>query len=809
MSTQTLLPHPPGADRTENEPAGVSDRPASDRPARRLVRQLRRTPFTLGVLLLLLTAGTVTQTLWRAADSDSLAMRALSFGAERLHDGQLWTFVTGAVLLPRPEFYLVVGLIVAVVVGAYERRVGSRRAAFALIGTQLIGTGVAALLLLPLQHGPWAWANTVSGDLDLGLSAGALGVIGAASALFDSPWRTRIRAVGLAYLAAMLLRSGLLWDLEHLLAFGAGIAAGPRLAGRSRLPWHLPRLDEMGIRLGVGVLVVISAVTTVVETIYPGVGGLFGNGLPATPPAHGLAVVIAGSAVAVLVADALRRGRAAAWWVAVAGSSLTVVNSLVNVRGPIRIGDTIGAAIILVALLAFRNAWHWRTPDGFAVRSLRRVVLAVLVFGAGWITLIWAVQGHFRSVPDVTDVLREAMSRFTFSTGPLVPRDALAHAVLAITAVAWAATLIGLLVGWLYADRGPDAGSKEKIGRLLRRHGGGSLGWMRTWPTFSTWTTRDGQVAISYCVVGTVAIAIGDPVGPTALLADAVRQFQTHCRYAGWTPAWFAATGPLVQAARGWRAVQIGEDTILDLPTLEFVGKSWQDVRTARNRAARENITMVTGRLTDFAPDLRQKIERLSQDWVSQKALPEMGFTLGTVGHALDPEMRTHVAIDAGGEVQGVTTWLPVHRDGAVVGWTLDLMRRHPDGFRPVMEYLIAESALEFKQQGYRTVSLSVAPLARRSETAGRRRLLDRTLDVISRLLEPAYGFRSLLAFKAKFHPQFLPVYLMYSRPADLPAISLAIGRAYLPHLDARSAAGLALSMRRSRHPATAAKTGS
>ncbi len=207
---------------------------------------------------------------------------------------------------------------------------------------------------------------------------------------------------------------------------------------------------------------------------------------------------------------------------------------------------------------------------------------------------------------------------------------------------------------------------------------------------------------------------------------------------------------------------------------------------------------MVTGRLSDFPAELGERIEGISREWVSQKALPEMGFTLGTVQHALDPEIRTHVALDADGAVQGVTTWLPVYENGAVIGWTLDLMRRRPDGFRPVMEYLIAESALLFQAEGYQRLSLSVAPLARRTQITGKRTMLDRTLDMMSGLLEPTYGFQSLLAFKAKFQPEFKPVYLVYTGMAELASISLAIGRAYLPNLDTRQAAMLLRGLRRS-----------
>lgn len=771
---------------------------------RRLGAAFGGIPFTLAALVLLLGMGIATGTLWRALPTESGLLEALSFGTPRLYDGHWWTFVTGAFVLPRPEFYLFVGALLVAGLGRYERRVGSLRAAVALLGTQLVSTLAAALLLWPFQDASWAWAATLGGHVDLGLSAGALGVAGAATGLMSEAWRRRIRVCGLTFLSVTVLRSGLLWDVEHLLAFSAGILAAPALAGRRRRAVHLPELDGMRIRVGVAVLVASLAVANLVDAVYPGLGGVFGNGLPAHSPLHGTATMVAESVIALLVADALRRGRAAAWWVATIGASVIALNSIINTTGSSRVVDLVCAAAVLVVLLRFRTHWSWRTPDGLARRSLRRVGIAGLGFGTAYIGSVAIFRQHFRPVPDVLDLLRGAMARLTFTTGLPSPQDGLARAALGVFTHAWGGTLIVLLASWMYADRGPGAGRSDYLGRLLRRYGGGSLGWMRTWPAFSTWTSRDGRSVISYCVVGTVAIAIGDPVGPKSHHVDAVTGFHTFCRYAGWTPCAFAATSVSLQAAPHLRAVQIGEDTVLHLANLEFVGKPWQDVRTAINRAKREGITMYTGRLAEFPGELRRQIEQVSQEWVSEKELPEMGFTLGTVRHAMDPEMRTHVAIDGAGTVQGVTTWLPVHRDGEVVGWTLDLMRRRPDGFRPVMEYLIAQSALAFKAEGCATVSLSVAPLARRSPITGRRTLLDQTLDTMSRALEPTYGFRSLLAFKAKFQPEFTPVYLMYPRTADLAAISIAIGRAYLPHLHARQAAGLLRTLRRGRHQVVA-----
>jgi hypothetical protein len=61
---------------------------------------------------------------------------------------------------------------------------------------------------------------------------------------------------------------------------------------------------------------------------------------------------------------------------------------------------------------------------------------------------------------------------------------------------------------------------------------------------------------------------------------------------------------------------------------------------------------------------------------------------------------------------------------------------------------------------------------------------LDRMLDWLGAALEPIYGFRSLLAFKAKFKPDYVPMYLLYPDAAALPAIVNAITRAYLPSIN-------------------------
>jgi phosphatidylglycerol lysyltransferase len=324
----------------------------------------------------------------------------------------------------------------------------------------------------------------------------------------------------------------------------------------------------------------------------------------------------------------------------------------------------------------------------------------------------------------------------------------------------------------------------DSVREVLRRHGGSPLSYMSTWRGNRYWFSAGGAVVVAYRLVGTVALTIGDPVGPATDLPAAVAAFTRFCSANGWTPCLYSITAELSRtlAATGWRLVQVAEETRLPLDTLSFTGRKWQDVRTAFNKAKRAGIEAQCHRYRDLPADLAAQVREISREWLADKRMPEMRFTLGGLDELADDEVRCLIAVDADRTVHAVTSWLPVYRDGEIVGWTLDVMRRRSTSGNGIMEFLIAAAALRFKAEGAEFASLSAAPLARLDGNPPRTGL-ERLLDRVGRILEPVYGFRSLLAFKLKFQPVCRPLYMVYPDTAALPAIGVAVTRAYLPDL--------------------------
>ncbi|MEC3980777.1 DUF2156 domain-containing protein [Amycolatopsis sp. H20-H5] len=354
--------------------------------------------------------------------------------------------------------------------------------------------------------------------------------------------------------------------------------------------------------------------------------------------------------------------------------------------------------------------------------------------------------------------------------------------------------LFVLLVAARGAFRVPSRRARRRWGRggpgpvaaraMLARHGGSTLSWMTTWPENSYFVTADGQSYLAYRRHTGVAIALGDPIAPAGAAPAAVGEFVTMCENSGLVPCFFSATAATVAstAEQGWQQVQVAEDTLVDLENLEFRGKAWQDVRSSLNKAKKDGIEFRLVTLAEQPRSVISQVRTISEEWIGDKGMPEMGFTLGGVDEAMDTGTRVGLAIDAEGVVHGVTSWMPVHCGAnRVGGWTLDVMRRRAGGFRPVMEFLIASACLAFREEGAGFVSLSGAPLAR-SADGEPANAVARVLDSLGTMMEPYYGFRSLHAFKLKFQPRHEPMFLAFRDEADLPRIGIALGRAYLPN---------------------------
>lgn len=340
--------------------------------------------------------------------------------------------------------------------------------------------------------------------------------------------------------------------------------------------------------------------------------------------------------------------------------------------------------------------------------------------------------------------------------------------------------------------------NRDRFTELVRLHGAGTLGWISTWDNRRYWISESGQEGFAYLAHGGIALTVGDPAAAPDRVETAVREFAQFCTRSGLAPALYSVHSPTQQVTQklGWSSWQVAEEAIIDLSSLTFAGKKFQSIRTALNQAGKQGIRAQWTSYNNLLLAEWIQIVEISEGWVSDKSLPEMGFTLGGLDELKDPDTRILLAIDESGFIHGVTSWMPVHREGKLIGLTLDFMRRrNGEGVFPAsMEFLIASAAQDAREEGLDILSLSGAPLAH-SDSTVERTGLDRLLDYLGARMEPLYGFRSLLTFKAKFRPVFEPMYLVTPDSGDLASIGLAVTHAYLPEMKAKDVLGIVQAM--------------
>ncbi len=709
------------------------------------------------------------------------------------------------------------------------------------------------------------WLDGMRQATLMGPFAASAGTLMAASRVISVMWRRRVRSLTMATALMLTLYVGHSQNLFILLGSLLGLVLGSAVFP-ARKATYVAHSTSRETRTNLAIVVAVFAVGPLMAAIshipvgplaglrnlvvnpVPSIGQLQAACLPFEESCQGLGhglglwgpgghlLALAPMLLLLACAEGLRRGNRLALWMAVylhlvigimSGFYLQVFAGfglpLLRGRRVLAVDSSMWEILpvvlvpfaIAAVLVSRRRHFH---IDPNPVLRRRAFVLLPLMLGVFVVlyAVAWYAEGNefgeygfiglFASLPRVL-----LPYPFPFGYGAAVyPHGFFSTLLFGMGgAVLWTASVVAVLA--LFLSRrvvaGPAGADRAAAAALVRR-GGDSLSWMALWPGNQYWFSSSATAGFAFQEHFGVAVTVGGPLGEPADYAAAVNEFVDHCAEQSLTPCFYSLTDECWEAlaSRGFRRAAVATETLLDLQAMEFKGKEWQNVRTALNKAAKLQVNATWHRYSGLSTGLRTQIHEISEDWVSGRALPELGFTLGGVEELKDDNVQICLAVDATGRVHGVTSWLPVFAGGQVVSWTLDFMRRNDDAFKGVMEFLIAEAVQHFRGQ-VETISLSGSPLAI-DPPAGAGSVVDdgadgtqaamhplaalegtsmeRILAVLARTLEPVYGFASLANFKKRFQPRHRTLYMAYRDPLSLPVIGRAVGEAYMPNVSVR-----------------------
>ncbi|MEV3859164.1 phosphatidylglycerol lysyltransferase domain-containing protein [Streptomyces sp. NPDC050095] len=520
-----------------------------------------------------------------------------------------------------------------------------------------------------------------------------------------------------------------------------------------------------------------------VELLAPYVPGLADNVARAAALAAGLLLV--------LLARGLRRGKRRAWEAAV---GLLAVSALVQgLRHHAFVAAAV-SALLCAGLVVLRGEFHALSDPRGRLRALGNlVVLGVASVGLG--LLVVGVRADHEAGRGISffDRLQQVAYGLVGMQGPLTydsDRVAdLVHLSLFVLGMVTASTTAYLA---LRPVRLAPAGGEARLRSLIDREGRrDSLGYFALRGDKAVLFSPTGKAAIAYRVVSGVALAGGDPIGDPEAWPGAIKEFLDQCARHAWTPAVMGCSelgGQVWIREGGLKALELGDEAIVDCGTFSLAGRTMRNVRQMVHRIERSGYTCRVQRVGELSDDEKKQLREAAAAW--RGSATERGFSMA-LGRFGDPDDGACVVVTAHQEgadgstrVRALLHFVPWGDDGL----SLDLMRRDRTAEPGLNELLIVAALRAAPGLGIARVSLNFAVFRAalaRGERLGAGPVL-RVWRALLVFLSRWFQIESLYRFNAKFRPVWQPRFVVYPTARDLPRISWACLQAeafvVLPH---------------------------
>ena len=476
-----------------------------------------------------------------------------------------------------------------------------------------------------------------------------------------------------------------------------------------------------------------------------------------------------------MLAHGLRRRKRRAWQ---AVAALLAFDIAIHVTNAHRMTTTIIAAVLLVALLYFREEFYaegdrrtrWRALWVFA-----GLIVADVVIGCTYILLAKGLQANYSFSQRVQEVIYGLVG----VSGPVqwVP-EARGDLFAIFTSALGIFTLVVTVYLFLRpaeprARLGPaDA---ARVRELLGRHGDrDSLGYFALRDDKSVIWSPTGKACVCYRVVSGVMLASGDPIGDPEAWPGAIGPFLDEAARHAWAPAVMGCSelGAEVWCREGnLTALELGDEAIVNVADFSLAGRSMRNVRQMVNRVAKNGYTAEVRRVSDIPQREIDAIVRTADSWRGGGTERGFSMALGRTGAPGDENCVLATATE-NGVVRAVLQLVPWGADGL----SLDLMRRDKAAQPGLNDFLIAETIKAAPGLGVKRISLNFAVFRaalERGERIGAGPVLRAWRSVLI-FLSKWFQIESLYKFNAKFGPVWQPRFFVFPSTRDAPRIAVA-----------------------------------
>ena len=631
----------------------------------------------------------------------------------------------------------------------------------------------------------------IIGIIHLYLAMLALGV--------EASWPAAI--VGYVVMVVMLVASPFLRGLgaiEVSLTFVLGQFGLPILAAVSTtllfrfLEFWLPllagifsfisRKDNLVVRILPVVIIFILGILNIISAITPAIPArlrLIQDLIPEDIIVTSNGLVLVFGFLLVILSVFLLQGSKRAWYIGICLTSLSVLGHLLKAAD---YEEAFFAFAALASLLYTRSLYKLKPHPRLTRISylvLLYSVFALLSFGV--LSFYLLDKRHFGIDFEWWFSIKTVFRLFfLFDDTGLQPQTAFARDFLyAIYAAG------GMVLGFIffsllrpYTGKPFNSDADRQLAKdLVEKYGRSALDYFKVYPDklFFLDSNRDGFVAFK--LTRRFAFVLELPVCKDAeASARLIRNFEDFCDENGFTSVYYRVPKHSLDTFKklGKRSIPIGEEAIVDLSTYTIEGGKMKPIRNAINR-----LTADGHHINIYDPPIKegllQKLEQVSDDWLEALHQKEIAFTQGIFDRTI---LKNQTIITLEDKEERVYAFLNLVPDYVPGEATYDLIRKTADAPNGVLDMLLAKTLLYFRDRGYRSANIGLAPL---SGIEGAN-LTEKGIRYVYDNLKTFGHFKGLRKYKEKFFPAWEQRYLIYSNSYDLLQIpgalkSVSVGR--------------------------------
>lgn len=302
------------------------------------------------------------------------------------------------------------------------------------------------------------------------------------------------------------------------------------------------------------------------------------------------ALLVLSGIVLIALGRGLGRGKRRAWQLAMVVVSASLVLHLVRNLHLAFVVPPVG--LLVYPILARRFFLAGSDPA-----STRRSLVLAPVLLAALLAYGSLGQYHLRYAIEPPFALKQALrvtALAALGVDELGVKARTPHAQEFLDSISWLAVASGLLLVWLLLRpvilRRLDP-AFPAARALIRDYGDHALAPFAAQPDKHHFLAAGGRATVAYRVSLSVAVTVGDPIGPPEAFETAVDEFLSICRRHDWIPCFYEvrAEGLDVYRRRGLSTLKIAEEAVIPLADFTLRGTRMQKLRQSIHKIEREH----------------------------------------------------------------------------------------------------------------------------------------------------------------------------------------------------------------------------